>query len=414
MTTGDLNAPETAVPVAPTPDESMHPEVHVRVVQPEEDKGSPIPLILCACCCLGFIAFGAFIGFTTQGYLLPLWLLLGILPGAIFMFAVYLPRPESVEPNKLLLFFIIGCFSVIAALIGEIVLSKLVDLFLSVLIAINLPIDILVVVYSMLTSFVIAAFVEELVKFSMSLLGTIYFPIWTRRSPWGFMALSMACAVGFATTENVEYVLGSFLSPGVDLTGLRSRRLRLIFDGVLGGTETASVGQMLMLLAARGLMSVPLHTYTGISYGSDGARILFAGPDLGALAILKRFVHIIWLPFLIHGSYDCFLMLSTFFGGAFGIVSLVLAGAVWVLAAYKISKLREFEKSLEQQRTAEMDSFAEEGITPGGDFTPDGIYTHAPVSSEAPAVYPAAPVAYAPGAGAAGQGSNPQDGPMII
>eukprot|EP01094_Clydonella_sp_ATCC50884_P019552 TRINITY_DN3852_c0_g1_i1.p2 TRINITY_DN3852_c0_g1~~TRINITY_DN3852_c0_g1_i1.p2 ORF type:complete len:134 (-),score=38.97 TRINITY_DN3852_c0_g1_i1:186-587(-) len=103
---------------------------------------------------------------------------------------------------------------------------------------------------------------------------------------------------------------------------------------------------MILLLIERGLMSVPLHAFTGISYGSDGCRIFFAAPEKNWVSVLSRIAHMMWLTVTIHGTYDFVLMMGAAYGVSILIwVAIAIAVVVWVLMVYKVRCVRLFERN---------------------------------------------------------------------
>mmetsp|Transcript_22698 Transcript_22698/g.31746 ORF Transcript_22698/g.31746 Transcript_22698/m.31746 type:complete len:372 (-) Transcript_22698:519-1634(-) len=128
-----------------------------------------------------------------------------------------------------------------------------------------------VVLSALFAAFFVAALCEESLKYYL----VVEFPNGTKgvQSAYSIVILSTAGALGFATLENIGYVFQE--------------------------SSTASIAVAIM----RAVLAVPLHAATGIIIGLNVATAVMerANP-----VIWK----ILWLPILLHGTYDGLLMLS--------------------------------------------------------------------------------------------------------
>jgi RsiW-degrading membrane proteinase PrsW (M82 family) len=118
-------------------------------------------------------------------------------------------------------------------------------------------------------SFLVAAFCEETLKYLL-VRAQYHRPIYY--TPYGMALLGMAGALGFATIENLMYVL-------------------------LYGFVTAIV---------RAVVSVPFHATTGLIIGTMLARhkYLHANGQNGQHEHFRLYLEVIWLPILLHGLFN--------------------------------------------------------------------------------------------------------------
>lgn len=122
------------------------------------------------------------------------------------------------------------------------------------------------------TSFIVAAFTEELFKYL-----ALYLLIWRNKNfnePFDGIVYSVFISLGFALVENVLYV----------------------FSPSLGGIRTGF---------SRGIFSVPAHAFFGVNMGYYFALAKFR-PEKSAF---YKFVALL-SPILLHGMYDFILFLA--------------------------------------------------------------------------------------------------------
>eukprot|EP00466_Bigelowiella_natans_P020846 jgi/Bigna1/71787/fgenesh1_pg.17_\ len=128
-----------------------------------------------------------------------------------------------------------------------------------------------VVLSALFAAFFVAALCEESLKYYL----VVEFPNGTKgvKTAYSIVILATAGALGFATLENIGYVFQE--------------------------SSRASIAVAIM----RAILAVPLHAATGIIIGLNVATAVMerANP-----VIWK----ILWLPILLHGTYDGLLMLS--------------------------------------------------------------------------------------------------------
>jgi RsiW-degrading membrane proteinase PrsW (M82 family) len=126
-------------------------------------------------------------------------------------------------------------------------------------------------------AFLVAGFCEESLKYV--LVRRMYNrPIYTQ--PRGLVIVGLAGALGFATIENIGYVLSY-------------------------GIVSAVV---------RAVVSVPLHALTGLIMGTKLAKHKYF-PSPGQIPLdnhLKLYASIVWLPILIHGCFNFPIMALAF------------------------------------------------------------------------------------------------------
>ncbi len=189
---------------------------------------------------------------------------LAIIPGLLLIIYVY--RKDKVEKEplgliiKIILFGVLSCF---AAAYLEMFESQFLPQY---------PKGSLE--YAVTTSFCMAAFVEEIVKFLAMKLGSWKYAGFNYR--FDGIVYGVSAAVGFAVYENINYV-------------------------AMYGFQTAIV---------RAFTAIPLHAFCGVfmgviySYSKKAAILGNNGAKIGytILALL--------VPMLIHGTYDTFAFLG--------------------------------------------------------------------------------------------------------
>lgn len=189
---------------------------------------------------------------------------LAIIPGLMLIIYVYHKDKVEKEPVglivRLLLFGVISC-------IAAGFLEQLESNFLP-----QYPQG--SVEYAVITSFCMAAFVEEIVKFLAMRLGSWKYQGFNYR--FDGIVYGVSAAVGFAIYENIMYV-------------------------ATYGVQTAIV---------RAFTAIPLHAFCGVFMGvlysySKKASILGQGGSSVLYTILALIV-----PMLIHGTYDTFAFLG--------------------------------------------------------------------------------------------------------
>lgn len=214
---------------------------------------------------------------------------LAIIPGLLLIIYVYKKDKVEKEPIGLIIKIIIfGIISCIAAGFLEQLESQFLPKYQEGTIE-----------YAVTTSFCMAAFVEEIVKYLAMRLGSWKYPGFNYR--FDGIVYGVSAAVGFAIYENVMYV-------------------------AMYGLSTAVV---------RAFTAVPLHAFCGVFMGvfysySKKASILGKSPfGYTLLALL--------VPMLIHGTYD-----TCAFMGEAGTVPLLVFVVVLYLAA--ISTIRKMSR----------------------------------------------------------------------
>lgn len=161
------------------------------------------------------------------------------------------------------------------------------------------------IVFPIYQAYLVCATTEEILKY----LVVTQFPsaAFVNR-PYGIVILCIASGLGFATMENLGYVL---------------------FDD-------ADVSYFLAIL--RGFLDVALHSITAILIG---VRVAAKEHEI------FPFHRIMALPFLVHGTYDVFLMIASRLGSAYPLVNIlpVFSFLVVIGAGYfSIQQLQSLEE----------------------------------------------------------------------
>ena len=189
---------------------------------------------------------------------------LAVIPGLLIIIYVYKKDKVEKEPigliMKIVFFGVLSCF---AAGFLEQVESQFLPQYPQGSVE-----------YALTTSFCMAAFVEEIVKFVAMRIGSWRYPGFNYR--FDGIVYGVSSAVGFAIYENIMYVASY-------------------------GLQTAIV---------RAFTAIPLHAFCGVFMGviysySKKASILGQKGASTAYTILALIV-----PMLIHGTYDTFAFLG--------------------------------------------------------------------------------------------------------
>lgn len=188
--------------------------------------------------------------------------LLAIAPGIAICLFIYLKDRYNKEPIKHLFgCFFLGVLSAIPAVIIELIGSKLVDNWATG----NLP----VIAHILLQAFVVVALTEEGCKYFM--LKKYAFPKQAFDEPFDGIVYSVFVSMGFATIENVGYVLQHGVGTGI---------LR-----------------MFLSVPAHGCFGVLMGYYTGMAKFDmvNKSKLLWKG---------------LLMATLFHGLFDAFLFLA--------------------------------------------------------------------------------------------------------
>lgn len=241
---------------------------------------------------------------------------LAIIPGLLIIIYVYTKDKVEKEPIgvilKCLFFGVLSCFVAAYA-------EQFLEAFLPAREAGTLP-------YALQTSFCVAAFCEEIVKYLATRLGSWKSPAFNYR--FDGIVYAVSAAVGFAVYENINYV-------------------------AMYGLQTAIV---------RAFTAVPLHAFCGVFMGvfygiAKKASILGKGGASKLATLLALLV-----PMLIHGCYDTLafwrMEYSTILLLAF-VVVLYIAGIKTINRMSAEDRLAGFYP---EARTFEYDSRFTEGV----------------------------------------------------
>jgi RsiW-degrading membrane proteinase PrsW (M82 family) len=212
---------------------------------------------------------------------------LAIIPGMLLIIYVYKKDKVEKEPVKLIIRIIIfGMISCIAAGFLEELESQFLPKYKEGTIE-----------YALLTSFCMAAFVEEIVKYLAMRLGSWKYPGFNYR--FDGIVYGVSSAVGFAIYENIMYV-------------------------AMYGLSTAIV---------RAFTAVPLHAFCGVFMGvfySYSKKASILGKSTLGYTLLALLV-----PMLIHGTYDT----CAFMGEAGTMPLLVFVVILYIAAIGTIKKM---------------------------------------------------------------------------
>lgn len=214
---------------------------------------------------------------------------LAIIPGLLIIIYVY--RKDKVEKEPIGLIIRILFFGVLSCLAAG-YLEQLESQFLPQYPQGSLE-------YALTTSFCMAAFVEEIVKFLAMRLGSWKYQGFNYR--FDGIVYGVSAAVGFAVYENIMYV-------------------------AMYGLQTAIV---------RAFTAIPLHAFCGVfmgvlySYSKKASILGKSGASVGytLLALI--------VPMLIHGTYDTF----AFLGERGTIPLLIFVVILYICAISTIKKM---------------------------------------------------------------------------
>ena len=199
-----------------------------------------------------------------------------VLPVAVLLWFIYRKDKLNPEPlDKLVGAFVVGCLSVVPAMVMETVLGMMTP-----------PTPILGGIY---TGYVVAGLSEELCKLALLMLV-----VW--RSPhfdeyFDGIVYAVFVSLGFACVENVMYVMGS--------------------------SDAMSVALM------RGLLAVPAHFLFAVTMGYHLSLAKFDPRNRR-----RHLFHALLYPMLLHGTYDALLMVSDGLGD--GMLGMGMSGLLMV------------------------------------------------------------------------------------
>lgn len=188
-----------------------------------------------------------------------LLLALSIAPGIAISLYIFLKDQFNREPKlKLLVCFILGCLSVIPAIIFQVLTTKPTDIYFQQ-----------GILYTAFFSYIIVALSEEMSKFLM--LRFYAFPKKTFDEPYDGIVYSVMVSMGFATVENIGYVYQH---------GVGTALLRMF-------------------------LAVPAHATFAVLMGYFVGKAKF----LPEKRFYYLFLGVFWATFF-HGTYDFFLFLQ--------------------------------------------------------------------------------------------------------
>ena len=231
-------------------------------------------------------------------------LALAIAPGIAICIFIYLKDKYNREPfGLLLLSFILGMLSIIPAIIIQVAFTKPIENMMGK----GIP-------YTLVFAFLIVGLSEEGSKFL-----SVRFVPYRRKSfddPFDGIVYAVMVSMGFATLENIGYVLQHGVATGI---------LRMF-------------------------LSVPAHATFGVLMGYHIGLAKFDPPNR------KKYMQLaIFWPVVFHGTFDFFLFLESswlHFGGA--IISFIVA--------VKLSlKLIKRKQDLSQAHFVNIDTIAKDG-----------------------------------------------------
>lgn len=159
-------------------------------------------------------------------------------------------------------------------------------------------------------SFIVAAFTEgtecflailaelmirslETLKFLLGLLVKRHRPL--AKHPYTVVLYVTMGALGFATLENFSYILQSAV--------------------------TGTFADVLVNAVERAVLSVPMHAITGLLIGSKMATLPQVPTDSPSF---NDYLRMVWLPILLHGSFDVIAFVGAILGGWYQFIYLLL------------------------------------------------------------------------------------------
>lgn len=237
-----------------------------------------------------------------------------VLPVAVLLWFIYRKDKFNPEPVKKLVWtFVVGCFSVVPAMVMELIL--------------NVGMPSTPVLGGLYNGFVVAGLSEELCKLVLLMLV-----IW--RSPhfdeyFDGIVYAVFLSLGFACVENVMYVTGSPDALGVALM--------------------------------RGLLAVPAHFLFAVTMGYHLSLAKF-----DPLNQRRHLLHALLYPVLLHGTYDALLMVSDNLGdsglgmavsGVLMVAFIVFDVMMWRWGMRRIKRMQERSREQDFDRTSPFDGF---------------------------------------------------------
>ncbi len=220
-------------------------------------------------------------------------LLLALAPCLFLLWYFYHRDKYEPEPKKKIFFvFILGCISVIPAAILETFLIKWLNYFTTGIVNV------------FIMSFFIIAPVEELLKFIVVIIA-VYYSLEFDEVMDGIV-YTVAASLGFATVENIMYVLSHGVTVGI----------------------------------ARAFLAVPGHAFFGAIMGYYLGKAKFDKNKQIGFIILG-----IFLAVFAHGLYDFVLLTKTVLG-LFAIIIIIILGFIVrkrLKIAERLSKQRQPE-----------------------------------------------------------------------
>lgn len=207
---------------------------------------------------------------------------LALIPSIVLLIYIYKKDRKEKEPVKLLLgCFFMGVLTIFPAVILEVVEEVVIKLFCSEG----------TVIWAVLEGFVVAALSEELFKYLFLKART-----WKSRyfdCMFDGIIYSVFVSMGFATLENVLYVFQN---------GIGTAVLRMV-------------------------TAVPGHACFAVfmGYYYSKAKLAQVRGDKQGYSRNKRLA--LWVPVLLHGVYDCLLMME---GEVVGFAIVGLAALTWI------------------------------------------------------------------------------------
>ena len=188
---------------------------------------------------------------------------LAVIPSMVLFFVVWYGDKVEKEPPKLLLKLVLfGCLSTVSAVIFGLLGELVVGLFL----------DTESLIYLIVDNFLLTALIEEGGKFFFLKIGT-----WKNKEcnyTFDGVVYAVAVSLGFATIENILYVIS---------------------NGILGGIFVAII---------RALLSVPGHVIFAVFMGYYYGLAKYAEAEGDSGKCRKNLVKALLVPTLLHGFYD--------------------------------------------------------------------------------------------------------------